>query len=182
MSSSKPTLLLSEVPRVPHQYVAVVKAALREIWRRVEWDMREKFGFILEMPEESLDRTFLAGELALLARAAAGEVSREYSGEVAETLQDVAEFLFSQSFSYSYPIPEGFWNLPLGQMFSRVQEWLRGEEEMISIAEAAQRAGVSIQAVSRAIRNGRLPAIYEGRRKRVRPEDVDRLWSKEKTE
>lgn len=180
----KPALLLVETPRVPPQYTVIVRNALRDAWFHAEWNMREKFGFTLEIAEEELGRTFLADELALLARAAAGEIDRseENVSIVYETLQDILEFLFARPYSSSYPIPEEFWTSPLGQMFSRVAEWLREGETLLSLAEAARRAGVSVQAVSQAIRDGRLPAVYEGRRKRVRARDVERLWSKEKTE
>lgn len=176
----KPSLLLCNAPRIPLRYTATVKDALAAAWGRLQWHIREKFGFTaLLMPPEQLERTFFAEELALLARAAAGEVEREQVGEVYETLQDVMEFLFASCAPTStYIIPEEFWATPLGQMLEAVKVWLRGDEIWLTTAEAARRAGVSIQAVRSAIREGRLPAVQRGKRRYIAASDVDKLYPK----
>ncbi len=157
--NQKPDLRMTEKPAVPEAYIDVLLETMRADFNRVTWTMRENYG-LYNLPILTNDDLFLtpfASTLASIARAAAGQ--REHDdfedAVLAEEIQSVCESLFSAPATYSYVIPDAFWETGLGTMISRAQLWLRGDE-LITIADAAKRFDKTVQAVSQAVNDGRL--------------------------
>lgn len=188
-----PQMLLSEEVQVPPAYKAAVVAFLRRYYERRKWELQEGF-FLYDLPlftEEQLLRTPLAEALASIARASTGErVHDEVAdGVLAEEIQDLAERLFAApGMPSTYSIPPEFWETPIGAMVALAQLWLHEDAALMTLTDAAARAGVSLPAVSQAIDAGRLRAYYDpnsvgvrhGRRLVARGE-VDAVWP-QKTE
>jgi hypothetical protein len=156
------TVRLSEPAQIPEMYRDTVAQAVAQIYQRMRWHMQEQFGFYdLPLQIDPL-HTMLADTLSEIARAAAGE--REHSdfsdGELMECIQTVMELLFASPVSGTYTIPSEFWGTQLGGMVARAQLWLR-HDELITIADAAELRGVSVQAISQAVDGGRLTAYID---------------------
>jgi len=156
---NQPDLRMTEKPTIPDTYIGAILETLRADFNRSTWNMRENYG-LYSLPILTNDDLFLtpfASTLASIARAAAGQREHdEVADEIlAEEIQSVCESLFSTPATYTYTIPDAFWDTGLGMMISRAQLWLRGDQ-LITIAEAAQRFDKTIQAVSQAVNDGRL--------------------------
>ena len=156
----QPTVSLVEPPTIPDQYEDTILNFLRQYWEGRKWEMQESFGFY-QLPlltEEQLLTRPLADTLAEIARAAAGQIphSEEAAGIIYEGIQGLMESLFApRGLTTAYTIPASFYDAPLGQMVARAFLWLKGDE-LISLAEAAELRGVSIPAMSQAVKDGRL--------------------------
>lgn len=156
----QPTVSLTESVIFPEQYQTACLSVLSRIWNHYQWQMQERFGFYNITPLDAIQitRTFLAEEIALIARAAAGEIDREnedLAGELNETIQSTLELLFSSPLITGYQIPDEFWYSEFGQIVARAIVWLR-QDQLITVTEAAELRGVSVQAISNAVRDGRL--------------------------
>ena len=90
---------------------------------------------------------------------AAGEIAHAgdgwAEGEVIEAVQTLMEISFSSPLATVYMIPPGFWSTQFGQIVLSAQLWASGDE-LLTLSQAAARAGVSVQAISNALRAGRL--------------------------
>ena len=159
MNKIQPSVKLAEPIIFPEQCAETCREFLRQHWQRRRWEMQESFGFhnLPLMTDEQLAHTILAENLAVIARAAAGETKySEWNADyLAETIRSVMESIFAPSVLYSYQIQEGFWDTSFGQMVARARLWMR-QDELITLKEAAQALGVTIQAASKAVKNGRL--------------------------
>jgi hypothetical protein len=156
----QPTLSMTEAPPIPDQYYLTILNFLRQYYEGRKWEMQESFGFyqLPALTEDQLLLTPLAHQLAMIARAAAGEVSGGDSvrGTVYEGLQGLMEDLFApRGLGTAYHIPATFYDSPLGQMVARAFLWLKGDE-LITLAQAAEMRGVTIPAMSQAVKDGRL--------------------------
>ncbi len=157
-------LRLTTPPAIPDQYHATVLYALRACYNAIAWRAREDFG-VTDLPlytNEDLFRCPVAESLAVIARAAAGEMRDDDDEDniLHESLQSIAEMIFASPLGGAYEIPAAFWESDLGQMMARAQLWLIGDE-LITIAEAARIRGVSVQAISQAIDAGRITAYHD---------------------
>ncbi len=155
-------MTLSEERKVPADYVETVQAAIRQTYAHYKWIVEQQFGFY-DLPHvvEPL-KMMLADPLALIARAAAGELAhgQEIEGELAECIQTVMETLYATPLHSTYHIPAEFWDTDLGAMIARGNLWLRGDE-LITIVETARRFGISQQAVTQALDAGRLRPYHD---------------------
>jgi hypothetical protein len=156
----QPTLSMVEPAPIPEQYCQTVREFLSQYWEGRRWEMQESFGFY-QLPiltNDQLLHTPLAHGLAMIARAAAGEISGGdlNRGTIHEGIQSLMEDLYCpRGLNRAYDIPARFYDTPLGQMVARAWMWLQGDE-LITLAEAAEMRGVTIPAMSQAVKNGRL--------------------------
>ena len=90
-----------------------------------------------------------AAEWLTMGKAAVGLIpdTDENKLYVHEICQGVAEWLFSIPGSYTYEIPEHFYQTPFGSLWAAALIWASGDE-LITIQEAAELAGITVQAVS----------------------------------
>jgi hypothetical protein len=157
----QPTLSMTEAPPIPDQYHDTILQFLRQYWEGRRWEMQESFGFHLPpLTNEQLLLTPLAYNLAEIAQAAAGNMADDPQNiaraVVYETIQGLMEDLYApRGLGAVYRPPESFYNTPLGRMVSRAYLWLK-RDELITLAEAAEMRGVSIPAMSQAVKDGRL--------------------------
>lgn len=84
----------------------------------------------------------LREEIALLCRAANGAIDRatageQLLGEIAETVQSIAEATAGPPLLNSYTIADAYFDTPIGELVAAVMAWLRGDD-LISFAEAAR--------------------------------------------
>jgi excisionase family DNA binding protein len=97
--------------------------------------------------------------------------------EVAQTCEEVLEFLWASEFSPSYQIPDAFWDTPLGfaiyEVVGRTTE-LSDSKELTS-TQAAKFLGISQPYLHRLTREGTLP-VYRlvGTHSRYRVGDLKR--------
>lgn len=158
----QPTVSMTEAPPIPDQYCQTVREFLSQYWSGRKWELQESFGFhqLPILTNEQLLLTPLAHQLAMIARAAAGEIPDEADdltkGTLHEGIQGLMEDLYApRGIGTAYHIPATFWDSPLGQMVARAYIWLKGDE-LITLAEAAEMRGVTIPAMSQAVKDGRL--------------------------
>lgn len=106
----------------------------------------------------------LALTLRDLAAVADGEVRGGPEGDevaVQDMIQTVAESLFSRPGTAAYDVPADWWASGVGRLCRLALAVAEGDDSLIPIAEAAQRLGVTINTVVRAIEAGRLRAVAE---------------------
>ena len=149
-------MTLTNEPNFPDQYRETISTAIQRIYSARKWEMEQQFGFYDMPPVISPLQMILADPLALIARAAVGELahSEETDGELVECIQTVMEVLFSNPLLNFYQIPNEFWKIDIGAMIARAQLWLHND--LITMVECAEKFGVTVQAVSQAIDAGRL--------------------------
>lgn len=84
----------------------------------------------------------LREEIALLCRAANGEIDRAAAdeaavGEIAETAQVLAEITAGPAVLNQYTIAESYWETPIGELIMHVQAWLR-QDDLIGYMDAGR--------------------------------------------
>lgn len=89
-----------------------------------------------------------------------GLAPNEDPGEMYEICQSMAEWLFSIPGMSAYEIPDVWYGSPMGALWAAAFIRVQGDE-LITIAEAAQLAGVSVQAISQRIDRGSLKAFVD---------------------
>jgi hypothetical protein len=147
----------------PEQYKETIERFILDYFNQRRRELEGAFPGIIQIPSVERERLFnseLAADLALIASAAAGELKLSdldevFIFEIVLVIQDLMERLFSDPLTYRYNIPERFWTTPLGKMVAKARLRL-SKDELIPIKEAAELLGVSVQAISRAVKNGRL--------------------------
>ncbi len=184
MTTIQPTVSMTEPPEIPELYRATVRDFLQALWRHYRWHMQEQFGFYNLPVSIDVERTILADTLGEIARCADGQITDgDALAVVYEGIQGLMEMLFAVPGQGSaYEIPDRFWESELGQLVATAMLRIRGDE-LITIAEAAEIRGVSVQAMSQAIAAGRLRAYHDpsaprrqGRRL-VSRQEVERMGS-----
>lgn len=162
----EPTVTLAEAPIIPEQYRDTVLQFLRAHWEGARWEMQEQFGFhnLPLLSNEQLLHSMLADTVAEIARCAAGLMNGNQNtlSIVAEGIQSIMESLFCRRSAglYIYQVPEEFWGTPFGQMVAVARLHI-ANDELITIAQAAELLGVTTQAVSQAVNVGRLTAYVD---------------------
>jgi len=148
--------------QIPERYEETVRRFIREYANRRTWEIEQAFlGIQVGMITDELAfGSALADQLAEIARAADGQMEHTENGwtegVLYEGVQDLMERLFCPpGLGTAYDIPARFWETDLGQMVARAMLWMRGDE-LITIREAAELRGVSVQAISQAIAAGKL--------------------------
>lgn len=106
-------------------------------------------------PDEGLQHTMEGQEWLTMALYGAGLLDED-AGYIREICQGLAEWMFARpGMSYHYEIPAAWAEAPMGVLW-----WLailRTEgDELITLTEAAQIAGVTVQAISQRILRGTL--------------------------
>lgn len=84
----------------------------------------------------------------------------EDPSEMREVCQSFAEWLFAIPVSYQYEIPDGWANTDMGALWWQALLRTQGDE-LITIAEAAEIAGVTVQAISARIDRGTLDSFTD---------------------
>ena len=156
------TVHLTPQDRTPEQYLDTVTDFLYDYYQRRRWEIEQ--GFLgIQVPNAApalILNSALADLLTDIARAAAGFTEHTEGGWaegiLMEGIQDLMERLFCPpGLGSAYDIPARFWETPLGQMVARALLWIR-EDQLITLQQAADLRGVTVQAISRAVQNGRL--------------------------
>ena len=136
--------------------------------------------------EEWLERGMEPQEWLLMARAGLGlvEPSNDNRAYVREIVQSLAEWLFATPGSYAYEIPASWYETPMGALWGAALVWTEGDE-LITLKEAAELAGVSLPTISIRVSRGTLRAFvnplapaHQGRRL-VRRSDVEALYGEQ---
>lgn len=99
--------------------------------------------------------TMEAQEWLALARYGAGLATDEDPGEMYEICQSMAEWLFSIPGTSAYTIPAEWYETPMGALWGMAFAKVQGDE-LITITQAAEIAGVSMQAIAQRIDRGTL--------------------------
>lgn len=81
-------------------------------------------------------------------------------GEMREVCQAMAEWLFAFPGSHRYSIPDEWADTDMGALWWQAQLRCEGDE-LVTIAEAAQLAGVSVQAMSQRVSRGKLRSFTD---------------------
>ena len=182
MEHTSPTVTLAQPPRIPEQYRDTIVEFVQALWQHYRWHMQEQFGFHSLPPVVDYERAMITDTLAEIARTATGEVTGEDAlSIVAEGIQGLCEMLFATpAAGNTYMIPAYWWDTNLGQMVALALLRVRGDG-LITMAEAAELRGVTVQAIAQALNSGRLRGYYDpaaparqGRRL-VSRQDVERM-------
>ena len=106
-------------------------------------------------------------------------VRDEDAGEMREICQSFAEWLFAIPGSYQYEIPDGWANTDMGALWWQALLRTQGDD-LVTIAQAAEIAGVTVQAMSQRVTRGKIRSFidplagrHQGRRL-VRRSDIAR--------
>ncbi len=135
-----------------------------------------------KLPHEAWENPFPwmmeAQEWLDMARYAAGLLPNADPGEMYEICQSMAEWLFSIPGSSAYSIPDEWYDTPMGALWAMAFAKTQGDE-LITLTEAAEIAGVTVQAIAGRIDRGlrayidpTAPNPQKGRRL-VRRSDVE---------
>lgn len=170
---------------LPAETETIIRQFLNQFWEDRCWQIEQTvLGATItpRHPGETLYQSGLAINLRDMARAALGQRERNdvTVSETRDICQQLAEWLFAApSGTYTYDIPDGFADTPIGGLWWSALLWCQGDE-LITVAEAAKLAGVTVQAISQRIERGTLRAFTDptaperqGRRL-VRRSDVTR--------
>jgi hypothetical protein len=162
--NTRPSLQLANPPAIPAAYRQPIQLLIQQVYQHLTWTLQEDFGIHdlpLLIPADLLLTPF-ADELALLARAAAGELQHDDFGDgvLMETIQSICEILFANPVVAFYEIPESFWTSPIGAMIARAQLWLR-RDQLITLKEAADLLGLKPPSVTAMTRDGRLTVYVD---------------------
>ena len=135
--------------------------------------------------EEWLSMGMEPQEWLTLARAGLGlvEPTGDNRAYVREICQGLAEWLFAVPGGYSaYEIPASWYETPMGALWAAALIWVEGDE-LITIKEAAELAGVRTQTISTRVSRGTLTGYvnplaprHQGRRM-VRKGDVEAFYA-----
>jgi len=96
-----------------------------------------------------------------------------------EICQGLAEWMFSMPGWHTYHIPDMWYETPMGALWATAFVKVQGDE-LITLAQAAELAGVSVQAISQRVKRGTLTAYVDPAapqrqgRNLVRRSDVER--------
>jgi len=144
----------------------IIREFLNQFWQERCWQIEQTvLGAQISPrhPGETLYQSGLAINLRDMARAATGGTERDETNvsEVRDICQQLAEWLFAApGGSYSYEIPDSFADTAIGGLWWKALLWCEGDE-LVTIAEAARLAGVSVQAISQRIDRGDLRAYTD---------------------
>lgn len=106
-----------------------------------------------------LERTMEPQEWLVMAKYGAGLIEAD-AAYIYEICQGVAEWLFSVPGSSIYTIPDSFSDTPFGALWAAAFIRVQGDD-LITITEAAELAGVTVQAISARIDRGTLKSYTD---------------------
>lgn len=135
----------------------------RQFWHDMAWRAGQVIpgAGLPDLPYDSDDelfrRTMEPQEWLTMALYGLGLLPNEDPAEVYEICQGMAEWLFSIPGMSRYDIPAIWYDCPMGALWAAAFVQVQGDE-LITIAEAARLAGVSVQAISQRIDRGTLTA------------------------
>lgn len=156
-----------------------------QFWQRLTWQLGQMVpgadgGLPLDIWHDNiLERAMEAQEWHSMARYGAGLIDAD-AGEMHDICQGMAEWLFAIPGTAAYSIPDGWAGTEMGALWWAALVRAEGDE-LVTIVEAARRAGVSQQAITARIDRGTLrafvdpasPGARQGRRL-VRRSDVEK--------
>jgi len=146
---------------IPEQHQQVISEFIRTYYERRKWALEQ--AFLIELPilvDQRLAESIMSQDLSQIARAAAGDIPHSGDGvleeEIYEAIQGLCEDLCHiPGTSSEYHIPQEFWESPIGEIVSRAFTWCQGDV-LITLADASKLRGVTVQAITNAVRDGRL--------------------------
>lgn len=106
-----------------------------------------------------LERCMEPQEWLVMAKYGAGLIEAD-AAYIYEICQGVAEWLFAVPGSSSYTTPDSFSDTPFGALWSAAFLRVQGDS-LVTITEAAELAGVTVQAISARIDRGTLKAYTD---------------------
>lgn len=109
---------------------------------------------LYESGSDALQYTLEPQQWLTMALYGAGEIDED-SGEIHEICQSMAEWLFALPNHARYEIPRQWAETDMGALWWQAIIRAQGDE-MITIAQAAELAGVTVQAISQRISAGKL--------------------------
>jgi len=170
---------------IPEHYRKVIREFLDAYWFRRGWEIRETVAGV-ELPHvapDVLHTNLLAQQLTDIARMAAGDWPdcEQACDVVMESIQDLMERLFAApGMPTAYRVPREFWTTPLGEMVAVAMARIRSDD-LITMTEAAEILGTTVQAIGQRVAKGDLLAIPDPnepnpqRRNRVLRSEVEAL-------
>lgn len=178
-------MTLSSPVSLPDQYRETVLAFLRQYFDDLVWELRNHLGIELDieqLPASDDDylRLMVADAFSEIARAAAGDTENLDQATVYEGIQGLVEKLFAIPGETAYTIPHEFWLTPFGAMTLQAFVWSQGDE-LLTVSQAAEISGRSIQDLSNRIKRGKLTAYADPsepnpvRRTRVLRREIESL-------
>lgn len=156
----------TEVERIVRQFT------MQYVERKLLWQLgqivpgadqipavREALMQLYSEAPDALQYTMEPQEWRTLALYGAGIIDGD-PAEMQEIVQSMAEWFFSLPTWNRYDIPDWWADTELGALWWQAVIRIQGDE-LITIAEAAQLAGVSVQAISQRIKTGTLDAYTD---------------------
>lgn len=116
-------------------------------------------GRLANAEPDALQYTMEPQEWLTMALYGAGVLDADH-GEVREICQGMAEWLFAVPGIYSYEIPAQWAETPMGGLWWRAILRTEGDD-LITVAEAAELAGVTVQAISQRMDRGTLKSFTD---------------------
>lgn len=110
-------------------------------------------------PENIFQFTMEPQEWLVMAKYGAGLVDED-AGYIYEICQGVAEWLFALPNEARYTIPDSFADTEFGALWAAAFVRVQGDE-LITIAEAAEIAGVTVQAMSQRVSRGTVKGFVD---------------------
>lgn len=151
---------------IPRQYQTIIEEFLLIYWIRRAAEIGSLTSSEIKLPPADLDELFqsrLAEDLALIARAAAGELGRDKAAQLADCIWSLFRRLYFlnrlKEEQLLRSIPEPFWISNLGKMVARALLWLRADD-LITIREAAKLVNLKIPTIRQCLDMGRLTPYY----------------------
>lgn len=163
LADIQPSISLTEPIDPPAQYASTIQHTLAAVYTGLRWTLQEGFGFynLPNLTPDQLARTLFAEQLCEIARIAAGLITDPDALAIGqECIQSVCETLFAGAGSPIYHIPAEFWSLPVGQMIALARLRI-SRDGLITIKDAADRLGITTQAVTAMLDDGRLMAYID---------------------
>lgn len=158
---------------------------LNQWWSSLQWQVQETL-LGTQLPHTTGEKLYESGLGSVLRQIAAGaegllpddEATR---GETHEACQQVAEWMWARpGMPGAYHIPDEWWITPLGNLVWRALLWSEGDE-LLTVTQAAELAGVSVSAVSQWLMRGKLTTYRDlseanpQRQTRVRRSEIEKL-------
>lgn len=171
--------------QISEQSERTIKAFLVEWWADLTWKVHETVAGAQLPPQtpEQLYNQLLGHTLRDLAAAAEGLLpdDDDLREEIYEGCQQLCEWMWARpGMPAHYHIPAEWWESPMGSIVFRAYVWA-GKDELITMTEAAQLSGWTLQRLSNWAQAGRLSSWLDPaepnpmRARRLRRSEVECL-------
>lgn len=152
---------LDVTPAIPREYQTVVEEGLQLLYaHHYRVIFRLYPSAMVRISLDDLRSGPVGQDLARLAQIAAGVVTAP-ADEVRSAIDSILQLFFWPLGTASYSIPRDFWHHHLGQMLSLAKLRSFQAEELISVAEAAKRLGVTRRTIYRWLDDRSLDWVHD---------------------